>query len=76
MTFSEFYIYLLVIFFIYIVNEDDCTSALKRNTDFNSLKSEFANTVPNREPKFRCLIELARLRGEEGREFGFVFSAR
>lgn len=75
MTFSEFFIYLLVIF-IYIVNEDDYTSTLKRNTDFNSLKFKFENTVPNREPKFRCLIELAGLHEEEARKFGFVFSAR
>jgi len=59
-----------------VVNEDDCTSALKRNTDFNSLKSKFANRVPNREPEFRCLIELAGFEEDEGREFGFVFSAR
>lgn len=67
MMFSEFFIYLLVIF-IYIVNEDDYTSALKRNTDCNSLKFKFENTVSNREPKFRCLIELAGLQ-EEAREF-------
>lgn len=74
MTFSEFFIYPLVIY-ICIVKEDDYTSSLKRNTDFNSLKFKFENTVPIRKPKFRCLIELAGLR-EEAREFGFVFSAR
>lgn len=51
------------------------TSALKRNTDRNSLKFKFENTVPNRKPRFGCLIELAGLR-EEAREFGFMFSAR